>query len=152
MLQDRKNYVTVFLLFTLIFGVTERKALSSPKEDPDAYQVKVYLKSGAKFEAVVKDADLIAFFGENKELDPKRFDADKTVTLYYMNGLNGSMGVRMKDLKSMTRLVPLSDKELSDVKQVIEKRIDNLREKEEVRPGKSVYMQYIFSSQFLFFR
>lgn len=133
MLENLKSYRINLLIFILVFGAFVQESILARPDNVAAYQVKVFMKSGAEFTAVVRDADLKAFFADNKNLDPKKFDPDKMVTLHYMNGLNGSMGVRMKDLKALTRLVSLTDKELSDVKGVIKKRIDTLRDKEEVR-------------------
>lgn len=129
--------ITVLSAFTLCLSPGTAQEVKKPaKEKSDdcyAYSVMVYPKSGNKYEAIVLDKAFVDHFKANETLDPKKFAPDTRVTLHYMRGMNGSMGIKLKDVISIARLAPLSKEDYGDVKNVVGKRIKKLNEQETVR-------------------
>jgi len=130
------TYCIVWLSVTTVF-----LALSSPchgEEDKKitAYRVTVELKTNASFTAVVKDSTVLPLIEKGKSLDLKRFEPDFRLTLYYMRGMNGTMVVRLKDVRSIEGVEPLIPKALENQKADIERRIKDIREKEKKRLAK----------------
>ena len=123
--------ITVFCwvsLFCLCFSTASGFA-----EEVLAYQVKVVLKSGAEYDAVVKDKALVEVLNKDRAPGLEEFGPKTRFTLHYIRGLNGTMAVRCEDVKAILRLLPLGKEELKDIQKTIERRIDTLRDKEEVR-------------------
>ena len=126
---------SVFCWLCFMATISTSTALAKVIDDPEsyAYQVKVVMKSGAGFDAVIKDKEIIKLLQENRSLDLDELDKARMITLFYMNGLNGSMGLKIKNMASFTGLLPLSEKQFEDAKAVIERRVDGVRDKEKVR-------------------
>ncbi len=108
-------------------------AASKEKAAPYAYLVSVCPKSGTKYEAVIKDPSVIARIDKARPLALDQFEPDARLSFHYMRGLNGSTAVRVKDIAYVLPVLPLTRKELEDVKGVIGKRITKLTKKEVVR-------------------
>jgi hypothetical protein len=101
-----------------------------------AYKVMIVPKSGAKYEAVVKDHKVIEMLLQNEVLDLAKFDRKSSLNLYYMFGMSGSMGVRVNDLKSVTGIQPLGKTALDEMSGAIQSRVDKDREREKARIAK----------------
>ncbi|MBU0754875.1 MAG: hypothetical protein KJ645_07025 [Planctomycetes bacterium] len=122
--------LSIFLIVS--FGYYSGNAFADDQE-PKAYQVKVTLKNGSEFDAVIMDQALVDYFKEHKDLDLTRFDPDARLNLFYMRGMSGSMGMALKDLKGVTRLLPLTEDGLSEMVSAINQRIEKVRESDEAR-------------------
>jgi hypothetical protein len=103
------------------------------KGEIHAYLVKIVPKRGTKYEAVIKDPSVIAHLEQNKLLDLKKLKAKETITLHYMQGMNGTTGVRVSDIRFLTPLLPMTRSELEEVKGAIGRRIEILNTKEMAR-------------------
>ncbi|MHC4945921.1 MAG: hypothetical protein ACYTG7_23145 [Planctomycetota bacterium] len=105
-------------------------------DDPVAYQVRVVMKHGSEIDAVVMNPKETSYLKDHASLDLSKYDPGARISLHYMRGMSGSMAVNVEDVKSVTRLLPLSSEELQDIVDAITKRIEKVREKDKVRLAK----------------
>jgi len=103
------------------------------EEEPAACQVKVELKRGAVFDAVVKDKGVVDYLKKNEALDLDKLDSRARLTLYYMNGMSGTTAVTLGDVKSVKRLMLLDKKTLDEMVATITQRIEKVRTQEAER-------------------
>jgi len=98
-----------------------------------AMQVLIYPKTGKKYEAIIKDKSVLSKFKKDRHLDLSQFKSKDMVTLYYMGGMNGSMGICLNDVKDIVAVMALTKQDFDDVQKAIGRRIQKLEKEEEVR-------------------
>jgi hypothetical protein len=123
--------------FTLLYAVVLWAVCIDPclgqEEKNYAVQVKVTMKNGMSFEALILDQEIIDYLDEHTSPDFKDFDPNHMLTLHYMLGLNGTMGVRVLDISSMESQGRVSKKQLDEKKEKIMRRIAAVRARDRVR-------------------
>ena len=125
--------ITLFLFGAIAIAQDEKDEGESRAV---AYQVKIMLDNGVTLDGVLRDRKILEKGKANREIDLTELDPDYTITLHYFRGLNGTMGVKVRDLKKLKLLLPLTGDELNDIVGTIRERIERVRAREVLRLAK----------------
>ncbi|MFH2000527.1 MAG: hypothetical protein ABIK28_12650, partial [Planctomycetota bacterium] len=95
----------------------------SAEQEIVAFKVKAVMKSGMQCEAVISSKTFLPAIKKNEMLDLAGFDPESRISLYYIQGLNGSMTVAIKDVKSIKGIDPLTEGKLAEFTGKVTQRI-----------------------------
>ena len=114
---------------------SEKQVKPSPPvlSKPKAFLVYVKPRRGKPFPAVIQEPALIDLLLKKGCIVPRDLEPGTRVTLHYMRGLNGSMGMPVEDLQALDADLPLDEDGLLSVKKTIRRRIDGLEKRERER-------------------
>lgn len=131
MLNQINRSYCIYILATFVLFLAMPDEVSA-KDEVKAFKVEVSMKSGMHCDAVVSSKTFLPLLKKNEALDMSRLDPEASLTLFYLHGMNGKMVVKLKDIKEMRGLEPLTEKKLAEFTGKIQQRVVTSDKKEEV--------------------